>query len=51
VRFWRLYRQGWPGNRTPGEWLRPLIRWKWQLYRGHNQRKPSAVPYEQRNAA
>jgi hypothetical protein len=51
VRFWRLYRQGWPDNRAPGEWLRPLIRWKWQLYREHNQRKPSAVPYEKRNAA
>jgi heptose I phosphotransferase len=51
VRFWRLYRHGWPGDRAPGEWLQPLIRWKWRLYRGHNQRKPSAVPYEKRNAA
>ena len=51
VRFWKLYRQGWPGGRAPGAWLAPLVRWKWRLYRGHNERKPSAVPYEKRNAA
>ncbi len=51
VMFWKLYRQGWPNDRAPGEWLRPLVRWKWGLYRRHNQRKPSAVPYEQQKAA
>jgi hypothetical protein len=50
VRFWKLYRKGWEGK-PPGEWLRPFVHWKWQLYRGHNQRKPSAVPYEKRSAA
>jgi heptose I phosphotransferase len=38
VRFWKLYRTGWPG-RTPGDWLRPLVRLKWRLYRRHNDRK------------
>jgi heptose I phosphotransferase len=42
VRFWKLYRAGWPG-RPPGEWLRPLVRLKWQLYRRHNRRRPSIV--------
>lgn len=42
VRFWKLYRTGWPG-RPPGEWLRPLVRLKWQLYRRHNRRRPSIV--------
>lgn len=46
VRFWKLYREGWPRGRAPGAWLVPLVRWKWQLYRGHNTRRPSAVPYE-----
>lgn len=50
ARFWKLYRQGWPG-RAPGNWLLPLIRWKYRLYRDHNARKPSAVPYEKPNAA
>lgn len=50
VRFWKLYRRGWPG-RAPGGWLAPLIGWKWRLYRRHNERKPSAVPYEKQNAA
>jgi heptose I phosphotransferase len=50
LRFWKLYRRGWPG-RAPGGWLAPLIRWKWRLYRRHNERKPSAVPYEKQNAA
>ena len=47
VRFWKLYRQGWPGS-PPGGWLRPLIRWKWQLYRRHNRRRktPSVPPSE-----
>lgn len=50
VRFWRLYRKNWPGAKPPGAWLVPLIRWKWNLYRRHNERKPSAVPYETRAA-
>ncbi|MBM3979415.1 MAG: lipopolysaccharide kinase [Planctomycetes bacterium] len=50
VRFWKLYRQGWPDGRAPRAWLAPLVCWKWRLYRGHNARKPSAVPYE-KNAA
>lgn len=50
ARFWKLYRAGWPG-RAPGEWLIPLVRWKWRMYRRHNERKPSAVPYEKQNAA
>ncbi len=45
VRFWNLYRQGWPNGRAPGAWLKPLVKWKWRLYRDHNRRKPSAVPY------
>jgi heptose I phosphotransferase len=45
VRFWKLYRQGWPNAREPRAWLRPLVKWKWRLYRGHNRRKPSSVPY------
>ena len=32
LRFWKLYAIG-------GEWLRPLIRTKWQLYRRHARRK------------
>ena len=51
VRFWKLYRAGWPAGRGPGEWLRPLVRWKWRLYRRHNEKKPSAVPYEKQKAA
>jgi heptose I phosphotransferase len=42
VRFWKLYRSDWPG-RPPGEWLRPMVRLKWQLYRRHNRRRPSIV--------
>jgi len=38
LRFWKLYRAGWPG-RPPGDWLRPLVRLKWQLYRRHNLRR------------
>lgn len=51
ARFWKLYRAGWPNGRGPGDWLRPLIRWKYRLYRGHNARKPAAVPYNGRSAA
>ncbi len=51
LRFWSLYRRGWPNDRGPGEWLRPLVAWKWRLYRGHNRRKPSAVPYDQQRSA
>jgi heptose I phosphotransferase len=37
VRFWKLYRTGWPG-RPPGEWLLPLVRWKWRFYQRHARR-------------
>lgn len=47
VRFWRLYSANWPNGRGPSAWLLPLVRWKWQLYRDHNRRKPSSVAYEQ----
>jgi len=40
VRFWRLYRTGWPG-RAPGNWLLPLVRWKWRLYDRHARRHAS----------
>jgi heptose I phosphotransferase len=40
LRFWKLYATGWPG-RPPAGWLRPLVRWKWQLYRRHNRRRKS----------
>jgi heptose I phosphotransferase len=51
VRFWKLYRHGWPDGKRPGAWLRPLVRWKWHLYRRHNHRRPSAVPYDQKRSA
>jgi hypothetical protein len=51
LRFWKLYRKSWPNEKCPRAWLLPLVRWKWQLYRRHNERKPSAVPYEKRTAA
>lgn len=38
LRFWKLYRAGWPGS-PPGNWLRPLIRWKWRLYERHARRR------------
>jgi heptose I phosphotransferase len=38
VRFWKLYRAGWPG-RPPGRWLMPLVRWKWRLYERHARRR------------
>jgi heptose I phosphotransferase len=38
VRFWKLYRADWPGS-PPGDWLRPLIRLKWRLYRRHARRR------------
>ncbi len=50
VRFWKLYSQE-SGRKPPSSWLVPLVRWKWHLYRRHNQKKPSAVPYERRDAA
>ena len=31
--------------------VRPLVEWKWRLYRGHNRRKPSSVPYDGGNSA
>lgn len=37
VRFWKLYRESWPG-RPPSNGIRSFIRIKWQLYRRHNQR-------------
>jgi heptose I phosphotransferase len=40
LRFWKLYRAGWPGS-PPGEWLRPLVRMKWNLYRRHARRRRS----------
>lgn len=40
LRFWKLYRMAWPGS-PPGNWLRPLIRLKWRLYRRHNHRRKS----------
>lgn len=42
VRFWKLYRTGWPGS-PPAAWLRSLIRLKWQLYRRHNRRRELSV--------
>lgn len=51
VRFWKLYRQDWPAGKRPGAWLRPFVTWKWGAYRRHNQRRPSAVPYERKSAA
>jgi len=35
LRFWRLY--GGPN------WLRPLIRWKWKLYRRHSEHKKRRI--------
>jgi heptose I phosphotransferase len=43
VRFWKLYRAGWPG-RPPGEWLLPVVRWKWRFYQRHARRRKSHVP-------
>ncbi len=40
VRFWKHYRQEWPG-RAPSNRLLPLIRWKWQLYQRHERRQAS----------
>jgi len=37
VRFWKLYRTGWPRH-APANWLLPLVRWKWQLYERHHRR-------------
>ena len=51
VRFWKLYRQGWPGDRPPGDWLRRLVAWKAARYHRREQRKPSAVPYDQQRSA
>jgi len=51
VLFWRLYRESWPEGKSPGKWLLPLVRWKWQLYRRHNKRRPSSVPYDQQRSA
>jgi heptose I phosphotransferase len=52
LRFWRLYRAGWPGGRAPRGWLKPLVEWKADRYGRHNRRKPSAVPFDgQRRAA
>jgi hypothetical protein len=45
ARFWKLYRQDWSDGKCPGAWLLPLVKWKWRMYRRHNERKPSAVAY------
>ena len=40
VRFWKLYRQGWPGK-PPGEWLTRFVRAKADIYhRNHRRRHP-----------
>ena len=40
VRFWKLYRQNWPGK-PPGEWLTRFIRTKADIYhRNHRRRHP-----------
>jgi heptose I phosphotransferase len=41
VRFWKLYRT-FCGGRKPGEWLLPLVKWKWRLYVRHARRKQTA---------
>jgi len=38
LRFWKLYRLGWPG-RPPGNWLRPVVRWRGRLYQRHERRR------------
>jgi hypothetical protein len=38
VRFWKLYRRGWPG-RGPSAWLLPLVKWKCRLYERHARRR------------
>jgi heptose I phosphotransferase len=43
VRFWKLYRTGWPGG-PPGEWLLSVVRWKWRFYQRHARRRKSLVP-------
>jgi hypothetical protein len=51
IRFWNLYRRSWPNDRAPGEWLKPLVKWKADRYRKHNRRKSSMVPYDQQRSA
>jgi heptose I phosphotransferase len=43
MRFWKLYRQGWSES-GPGDWLLPLVRWKWRLYVRHARRRQSLAP-------
>lgn len=43
LRFWKLYRAGW-SERTPRNWLLPLVRWKWRLYVRHARRRQSLAP-------
>lgn len=43
LRFWKLYRQHWPGSWS-GNRLRPLIRWKWTLYQRQHNRRQSIIP-------
>jgi heptose I phosphotransferase len=40
VRFWKLYRAGWPG-RAPRQWLLSFVRWKWRFYQRHARRRKS----------
>lgn len=40
LRFWKLYRTGpWGTARTPSDWLRILVRWKWRLYQRNHKRR------------
>lgn len=43
VRFWKLYRENWPG-RPPGNWILPLVRWKLRLYQRHERRSRANKP-------
>jgi heptose I phosphotransferase len=43
VRFWKLYRTGWPG-RPPGDWVVSVVRWKWRFYQRHARRRKSLLP-------
>jgi len=38
LRFWKRYCELWPGNPPPNR-VKPLVRWKWQLYRRHALRR------------
>lgn len=51
VRFWKLYRGGWPDGRGPSARLARFIRWKSRFYKRHRARNPNAVPDNRRAAA